>query len=386
MKIHIDEFSGIGGLSLAADLVWDDMTHVFVEYDPFLQKELERLWPESEIFGNIKTFVADSEKWRRERGKVPIRSGKPQKPKTNSDGSIIASANTDKQRRVHRKSEEQSTDGRQQTFGESFASSEPPFLLTGGFPCQPFSNAGRRKGTEDDRYLWPYMLESIAFYRPRWVVAENVAGLVNWNSGLVLETVCSDLEKERYEVCPIVIPAVSKSAPHRRDRVWIIGRETSSEPIRSSQEREVARNLLYQTERGQIRDSFGESDIDASDSSRESLERNLTRFKTAGHSKFRNRIGSEEKSTWDEDWTQVATRLCFVDDGLPNGLARRQRSQIYKAVKFFGRTEAERLLGGNISLERVDPWRSEKLKAAGNAIVPQIAEQIFRFIKEIDPV
>ena len=96
-------------------------------------------------------------------------------------------------------------------------------IVTGGFPCQPFSAAGRRKGTADDRYQWPNMFEVIRNTSPEWVIAENVRGLVTWNDGLVLETVCADLESEGYEVQPFIIPAVAVGAPHRRDRVWIIG-------------------------------------------------------------------------------------------------------------------------------------------------------------------
>ena len=123
-------------------------------------------------------------------------------------------------------------------------------ILSGGFPCQPFSLAGRRKGAEDDRYLWPHMLRAIHEIRPAWVVGENVAGIltmvqpgeeVEVGSGAslfgesdrkrvllrqeyVIETLCRDLEREGYEVRPFVIPACAVGAPHRRDRVWIVAR------------------------------------------------------------------------------------------------------------------------------------------------------------------
>jgi DNA (cytosine-5)-methyltransferase 1 len=95
-------------------------------------------------------------------------------------------------------------------------------ILTGGFPCQPFSLAGKREGTEDDRHLWPRMLEVIREVRPRWVVGENVYGLINWDGGLVFEQVQADLEAEGYEVQPVILPAASVNAPHKRDRVWFI--------------------------------------------------------------------------------------------------------------------------------------------------------------------
>jgi DNA (cytosine-5)-methyltransferase 1 len=99
-------------------------------------------------------------------------------------------------------------------------------ILTGGFPCQPYSSAGKRLGKEDERHLWPEMLRAIREIQPRWVVGENVLGLVNWSDGLVFHEVQADLEAEGYEVQPYVLPAVSVNAPHRRDRVWFVAYST----------------------------------------------------------------------------------------------------------------------------------------------------------------
>ncbi len=95
---------------------------------------------------------------------------------------------------------------------------EPVDIITGGFPCQPFSVAGKQKGKEDNRYLWPEMLRVIKECRPRWIVGENVPGIIN----LALDTVCSDLEAEGYEVWPIVFPSHALGAWHKRDRLWIV--------------------------------------------------------------------------------------------------------------------------------------------------------------------
>jgi DNA-cytosine methyltransferase len=95
-------------------------------------------------------------------------------------------------------------------------------IITGGFPCQPFSMAGKRKGSEDERYLWHEMLRTIQEVKPKYVIAENVLGLTNIEDGLVFEQVWSDLEVAGYEVQPFVLPAASKGAPHQRDRIWII--------------------------------------------------------------------------------------------------------------------------------------------------------------------
>ena len=95
-------------------------------------------------------------------------------------------------------------------------------VLTGGFPCQPFSVAGKQLGTEDDRHLWPEMLRVIREVAPEWIVGENVRGLVNWSGGLVFEQVQADLEAEGYEVLPFILPACAVNAHHRRDRVWFV--------------------------------------------------------------------------------------------------------------------------------------------------------------------
>ena len=95
-------------------------------------------------------------------------------------------------------------------------------IITGGFPCQPFSHAGKRKGTDDSRYLWPEMLTTIRILKPSYVVGENVAGLVSMENGKTLDRILSDLENEGYSTEQVVIPACAVGAWHRRDRIWII--------------------------------------------------------------------------------------------------------------------------------------------------------------------
>ena len=99
---------------------------------------------------------------------------------------------------------------------------ELPDVITGGFPCQPFSVAGKQKGTSDDRHLWPEMFRIIKALKPRIVVGENVRGIVNIQDGMVFETVCTNLEDEGYEVQAFNIPAAGVGAPHRRERIWIV--------------------------------------------------------------------------------------------------------------------------------------------------------------------
>ncbi len=111
-------------------------------------------------------------------------------------------------------------------------------VLSGGFPCQPYSAAGKRKGRDDDRHLWPEMLRAIRESSPRWVVGENVFGLTNWDGGLVFEQVCADMENEGYEVTPYILPACSVNAPHRRDRVFFIAYKNPDTDGRDSGNRE----------------------------------------------------------------------------------------------------------------------------------------------------
>lgn len=165
---HGSLFSGIGGFDLAA--AWAGWENIFAcEIDPFCQKVLKYHFPKSTLYENIRT--TDFTVWR---GRIDV--------------------------------------------------------LSGGFPCQPFSTAGKRKGTEDERYLWPEMLRAIREISPRWVVGENVLGIVNWNGGMVFEQVCADLEAEGYEVQPYVLPACGVGAPHKRDRVWFAARRIMENP------------------------------------------------------------------------------------------------------------------------------------------------------------
>jgi len=157
---HFGLFEGIGGFSLAARWMgWE--TVGWCEINPFCQTVLKHHFPNAKGYGDITT--TDFRPWR---GQVDI--------------------------------------------------------LTGGFPCQPFSTSGRRLGTEDDRHLWPEMLRAICQVQPRFIVGENVSGFLNWNGGLVFEEACTDLENEGFEVQSLSLPALGVNAPHERDRVWII--------------------------------------------------------------------------------------------------------------------------------------------------------------------
>ena len=157
---HGSLFSGIGGFDLAAQwMEWENILQV--EIDTWCQKLLKQHYPDAQQFSDIREF-----------------DGRPFAGKLD--------------------------------------------IISGGFPCQPYSTAGERKGKEDSRHLWPEMLRVICEIQPRWVVGENVRGLINWNGGMVFDEVQSDLESAGYEVQPFLLPAAGCNAPHQRERIWFI--------------------------------------------------------------------------------------------------------------------------------------------------------------------
>jgi DNA (cytosine-5)-methyltransferase 1 len=284
---HLGLFEGIGGFSLAARWMgWK--TVAWCEWNEFGQKVLRHHFPEAEGHGDItKTDF------------------------TKYDGAID--------------------------------------IISGGFPCQPYSSAGKRLGKEDDRHLWPEMLRVIREVQPTWVVGENVFGLVNWSGGLVFDEVQSDLEAEGYEVQPYVLPAVSVNAPHRRDRVWFVAyceanRLAQSERANKWQEHQ-------QNNRNTIRTSF-----DSNGSFGHASNSNGIRLR--GESDWIGESGFISKNEQANDWQNFPTKspICNGDDGLSNRL---------DFITF-------------------PKWRAESIKAGGNAIVPQVAYQIFKTIEEYE--
>jgi DNA (cytosine-5)-methyltransferase 1 len=210
-------------------------------------------------------------------------------------------------------------------------------IISGGFPCQPFSLAGKRKGTSDERYLWHEMLRAIREIKPKWVIAENVFGIVNIDGGLVFEQVCLDLENEGYEVQPFIIAAASKNAPHRRDRCWFI----------------AYNHGIIRGERGKLeyreQSRYGESN----EKSNTKTNGNATDTESICIQGQRNR--QREGEFRGSDWSRFPTQspICGRDDGLP--------------TKLDGITFSK--------------WRNESIKGYGNAIVPQIAYQLFQIIE-----
>ena len=262
---HGSLFSGIGGFDLSAEWMgWENLFHC--EWNEFGQKVLNYYWPNAELFTDI----------------------------TKSDFTKYANKID---------------------------------ILTGGFPCQPYSMAGKRLGKEDERHLWPEMLRAIREIKPRWVVGENVLGLVNWSGGLVFHEVQTDLEVEGYEVQPFLLPACGVNAPHRRDRIWFVAY--------SDNERGSSGFGQVQKEDGEI--SEWNNDAESCDTNNRNVSNYINR-----------------KSGW-ENFPTVSP-VCSGDDGLSNRL---------DSITF-------------------SKWRSESIKAGGNAIVPQVVYQIFKTIEEYE--
>lgn len=277
---HGSLFSGIGGFDLAAQWAgWDNMFQV--EIDPFCRKVLKKNFPDVAKYEDIKKF--DGEKY----------------------------ANTID-------------------------------VISGGFPCQPFSVAGKQRGKKDDRYLWPEMLRIISEVRPTWIIGENVAGIINMG----LDQVLSDLENKSYSCQTFIIPACAQNAPHRRDRVWIIG---NSGGLKSGRISNIKRKKTLPTWCSN-KNASNPNGLNGNNAGYDSGEvSQLKKAEVCGLQTGTNQPQRLRNGRWDEPWMDVATRICGIHDGLPR---------------------------------RMD--KTNRLKALGNAIVPQIIFQIMQAINKIE--
>lgn len=310
----LDLFSGIGGFSLAAQWVWGDELEIvaFCEIDKFCQKVLRKHWPNVPIIEDVRDVTLEYTRLLGQKKYEEQTTGIEQPSKAMAFSTSGESW------------EQTKSKGRE----DSCRRSKEIDLLTGGFPCQPFSVAGKRKGKEDNRFLWPEIFRVIQEIRPRWVVAENVAGIVR----MALDDCLSDLESEDYSCQAIIIPACAVNAPHRRDRVWIVGNSNGSGLLkRLSESESLGCRMEAKIKRG------GQ---DVADSNGEGLQGRM------------QCVGSQsEWFTWKGD--------------KPN-------PQIWESD-----TGIRRVAHGV-------PSRVDRLKSLGNAIVPQVVYEIFRVIKIIE--
>ena len=273
-------------------------------------------------------------------------------------------------------------------------------ILTGGFPCQPFSLAGKRKGTDDERYLWGEMLRAIQEIKPKFVIAENVFGITNIDGGMVFEQVCLDLETEGYEVQPFIIPACSKNAPHRRDRVWFVAYANGATKEYNS----GTNNRTTKEIRGH----------ETSNVSREFCSNgNATNTKSNGWEKFRSGTNKREEhkqkesSVWSEPSTigEIRTATDTNGNGFQTFNNKKCKLGQESREKTFGRNSFKSvyttkrnwnkfptqspICGGNDGLPTeldgitFSKWRAESIKGYGNAIVPQVALEIFKALEKL---
>jgi DNA (cytosine-5)-methyltransferase 1 len=325
---HLDLFSGIGGFALAAQWVWsDEYENVgFCDNNKFCQTIIKKNFKHAKIYKDIRELsierlVADADRV----GQLHV---KPQR--------LAGKEGEQAQRKL--------------------AAGYQLDLLTGGFPCQPFSFAGKRRGKLDDRYLWPEMLRVIKETRPHWIIGENVAGIIN----LALDQVLSDLEDQNYEVQPFVIPACAVEAPHRRDRVWIVAHDASDARRKRDcgcgihEDRSLRERTIFPAVKKDWRSARRAARANIA-----AALRNPAHAQSAGQQGFL--YGPGKIKFWrggaGSDWLMAATALCRVDDGLP-----------------------VRLDGCELTAKQ---HRVERIKALGNAIVPQVAAEVMKAIKDV---
>ena len=342
----LDLFSGIGGFALGLDSTGFFETVKFVEKDKYCQKVLRKNFPNIPIEEDIK----------------------------NVEG------------------KEYSAD-----------------VVVGGFPCQPFSVAGKQKGTNDDRYLWPEMLRLIREIKPEFVIGENVQGIINLQDGMVLRQVLNDLEGEGFEVQCFLIPASGIGAWHQRNRTWIIG-HSKHNGLLAAEKRSRDKKINGGTSEGQNqtieseRTSGSTNDGNVSNSISglrgrwgtigESGEDKIWRFRTEEEEQTKHdirsqTIGRNALSREGEEDVSIPNGIGLQGHGLHSdnkqeegGADQTTSSSISKQQTWW---EVESNVCGipNGISHELDKDRASRIKTLGNAIVPQIAREIGLAIKKV---
>jgi DNA (cytosine-5)-methyltransferase 1 len=305
---HGSLFSGIGGFDLAAQ--WMGWNNIFqCEKDEWCRKVLTKNFPNTKRFEDIKQFNAKE-----------------------YNGTID--------------------------------------VISGGFPCQPFSVAGQRKGKDDDRYLWEEMLRVIGEVQPKFVVGENVTGII----GMALDTVLSDLEAQNYTTETYIIPACSKNAWHRRDRVWIVAYSNS---IRWNNEQKDNGQTLH-----------NENGNGATKEQSRGKQQRRTGKPGSILSNSESKLSNERENGNDTEQREIQLQTGGSNSIFTNSndtRCKEQRQPITDGTELFApkcsswwETEPElgRVVDGLSG-------RVDRLKGLGNAIVPQVAYEIFRSIGEL---
>ena len=317
---HISLFAGIGGIDLAAEWAGFE-TVLFVELDSYCQKVLKKRWPDVPIIGDIRDVTKEKIMANTTSKRYALGRNRANRvcKETNRQIEICSIA-----------------------ISKREPSSQPPItLITGGFPCQPVSHAGKRKGKADDRWLWPEMLRVISEVRPTWVVAENVAGLLNMG----FNDCVSDLEGEGYETTSFLIPACAVNASHRRDRVFMVGYYINAGNRTPGYGDNRDRSETDQGQEGQPQHRVSRPS-NVADSISDGLEENTNdgHLRGKGNSKSSN-FSLSKMRVWDTTAPPFTT-FCGVADGIPN--------------------------------------RVDRLKCLGNAVVPQQIYPILKAIADIE--
>jgi site-specific DNA-cytosine methylase len=326
----LDLCAGIGGFSLAAEWMgWEVAGHV--EIEPFCQSILRKHWPSVPLIADIHDCKGDE-------------------------------------------------------FG-------PLDIITAGIPCQPFSVSGKRRGHEDVRHLWPEALRLVGGVRPRWVVVENVGGFV----GMALDATCADLEEQGYEVGAALLPACGVEAPHIRNRIWIIAHDADPNRHRDNHlPGYVGRHirgdggllqpdLLPKTHQSQGPDRNNpghQNDADPKGQGRP--PRGVRGGDEAQGEMVLANLGNGTPSRGIVAQGGVKPTVGGVIHGIPGGLAgpRFLRAEWngdpLNAFQGGWDDGVPRLLSGR------EPGWGKKIRALGNALVPQVAYQLFRMIEEVE--
>ena len=313
MKV-LDLFSGIGGFSIGLEKAGFE-TVAFCEIEPYCRGVLEHHWPDTPIYGDVKQLTGEQLK---------------------ADGIV-------------------------------------PDVIVGGYPCQPFSVAGRQRGEKDPRHLWPEVHRLIRELRPRWVICENVSGHIK----LGLDEVLATLEAEGYTVWPFVIPACSVDAPHKRDRVWIVGN--------AQHDGSLAAPLRGEPE-------------EASRGSSQGQEQTQQSARAGGRKDNGNVADTNNRQRDRENQEVFSGRHATADGSQDVAYTSSQRPQGSCAEPVYGVRHLSRQSEGS-STDFKDGWpvepnvgrvangvpaRTHRIKALGNAVVPQIPEAIGRTIMRME--
>jgi len=306
MMAHVDLCSGIGGFALGFEWAGLSKPVLFCDIEPWSRKILKKHWPDVPIAEDVKELADDPD------GLIPECS-----------------------------------------------------IITAGYPCQPFSLAGERRGSEDDRHIWPYIFSIVQAKRPAWCVFENVYGHVSMG----LDEVLSDLEREAYAVRPFVVPACATDAPHRRDRVWIVARNVGN----TISSRQCWNNGRWSGQKPENRhEDVANTKSMHSDGGRKHSQQGERQVSKLGESSGSNDVADTDSKL---------------------GEAQHERSVLGKQnTKGSAEGHSDEGLQGNWqwkpepSVGRVAhgiPRRVDRLKGLGNAIVPQVAMRIGQTIKAV---